>query len=791
MNRQQNKSEAPVLRAAALALFTVVIAPLSVAQTADYGDAPDMAGVNQFGPASGHYPTLNPTGNTAFPGRTGPHHLSLDQEVLGARVDAEGSARVVNGDWFDDGFKNFFFLLAQIPVPTYMTVEITIPGGASAGPRYVNVASDFNQDGKWQRYLDVLVQPVDEWVVRNHVINVPADISPGQTKSFVLPAFGWGSGLLFAYPTWFRVTLAEGPLNAPDFGLDGWDGSGPGPGFPTGETEDYFWRGYGIGIAPGGGSGNEGEVEGESEGEGEGEGEKEGEGTGEGEEGEPCDDVEIVWMPRIVPLGQEGARFCIRICNNCPTDVDVSITWQKVEGNNVGTTQAPDPATIPAGECAWVCFTSFWVDAEPVGNRLGRYRPIINVVSDKIYEKALSGDEVRFEDTMNPGYYSAPAQVQTGGGAALTSAIDLSSLVAPDALALLLPQVSDVAEIPDADQIKPVNKIQVCDGLNTVYHAVSILAPGPISPPALAELPISSNALLAGGCVLPVLYNPTTLQWEGLVDFYLREDAGLALLEVEKPGLYGLAGKMNATADVACEGTLVASEVVSGSGSMDTGTVSVQVDPLSREALFQVVHTVADVTSAAIHLGVSGEEGPILLDLGAPGSPIAAARTLTLNQLDHLLSGRLYVQLTSTTYPEGAIRGQLDCLAAEGEGEALEGEGDEGEGEAPEGESAEGDGESPEGEGDEGEGEAPEGEGGEGEALEGEGEAPEGEVIEGEVLEGEGEPVEGEEEPPCGCCRENGKIIGPQDAIQRMLADWLVVGVTVAIVLMLSAVRKF
>ena len=637
--------------------------------------------------------------------------------------------------------------------------------------------------------------------MRNHVINVPADISPGQTKSFVLPAFGWGSGLLFAYPTWFRVTLAEGLLNAADFGLDGWDGSGPGPGFPTGETEDYFWRGYGIGIAPGGGGGDEGEgeVEGENEGEGEGEGEKEGEGTGEGEEGEPCDDVEIVWMPRIVPLGQEGARFCIRICNNCPTDVDVSITWQKVEGNNVGTTQAPDPATIPAGECAWVCFTSFWVDAEPVGNRLGRYRPIINVVSDKIYEKALPGDEVRFEDTINPGYNSIPAQVQTGGGAALTSAIDLSSLVAPDALALLLPQVSDVAEIPDADQIKAANKDAACDGLNTVYHAVSILAPGPISPPALAELPLSSNALLAGGCALPVLYNPTTLQWEGLVDFSLRADAGLALLEVEKPGLYGLAGKMSLTANFECEGTLGASEVVAGSGSTDTGTVSVQVDPLSREALFQVMHTVADVTSAAIHLGVSGEEGPVLLDLGAPGSPIAVARTLTLDQLDQLLSGQLYVQLTSTTYPEGAIRGQLDCLAAEGEGEVLEGEGDEGEGEAPEGEG--GEGEMPEGEAVEGEGEAPEGEGGEGEAVEGEGdegesvegegEAPEGEPVEGETVEGEGEAAEGEDEPPCGCCREHGKAFAPYEDMKRMLADWLVVGLTIVAVLGLGATRRF
>ena len=724
MNRQQNKNRAGVLKAMFLGVVTAFLMPLSVAQTADYGDAPDMAGQNQFGPASGHYPTLNPTGNTAFPGRSGPYHLSLDQELLGVRVDAEGSARVVNGDWFDDGFKNFFFLLAQIPVPTYMTVEITLPGGASAGPRYVNVASDFNQDGKWQRYLDVLGTPVDEWVVRNHVINVPADISPGQTKSFVLPAFGWGSGLLFAYPTWFRVTLAAGPLNASDFGLDGWDGSGPAPGFPTGETEDYFWRGYGIGIAPGGAGANEGEgeIEGESEGEGEGEGEKEGEGTGEGEEGEPCDDVEIVWMPRIVPLGQEGARFCIRICNNCPTDVDVSITWQKVEGNNVGTTQAPDPATIPAGECAWVCFTSFWVDAEPVGNRLGRYRPIINVVSDKIYEKAFPAEDVRFEDTINPGYYGAPAQVQTPGGAALTTAMDLSSIAGPESLPVLLPQVTDISSILRADQVSVTPPDLACAGINTVYHAVDILSPGPIIPPALVELPVSSSTLLTGGCVSPVLYNPGTLQWEGLSEFSVLGGEGLVLLEVEKPGMYGLAGKMAATGTVECQGDLDGAEVVTGSASTDTGTVTVLANPLSREALIQVDHTVADAVSAAIHVGAAGEDGPVRVDLGAPDSPITTTHILTLEQLGLLKAGRLYVQLISATYPQGAIRGQLDCVPDEGEGEVPEGEGETVEGETVEGE---------------------------GENIEGEGEA----------FEGEGEPQEGEEEPDCGCCRPEGKTI--------------------------------
>jgi len=609
---------------------------------------------------------MHPTGNTVFPGRTGPYHLNPFEENLGKRVDTEGGARVVNVDWFDDGFKHFFFLLVQVPVPTYVTVDVTVPGGAPPGTRYINMAVDFDQDGKWRQYLDPLGQPVDEWVVRNVSVNVPGDITPGVTQPLVLPAFGWGSGLFFAYPTWFRVTLTQEPLNASDFGLDGWDGSGPGPGFVTGETEDYFWRGYGRGVAPGGGGGNnEGEpAEGEGEGEGE---EEEGEGTGEGEA--PCEDVRIVWMPRIVPLGQEGARFCIRVCNRCAEDVDVSIKWEKVDGNTVGTTQAPDPATVPAGRCIWICFTSFWIDAEPVGSRLGRYRPVIKVSSDKRGVAVFPGDEVLFQDTLDPSMYSVPAQVQTQGGSALTAALNLSELLDPDYFNLLLPQVHDWPMIEHAGQITYLPQPGICADVNSVYHAVDIQTPGELNPPALVELPVSTSALLEAGCVLPVRFNPATLLWEGLTAFYLQESEGLVFLEASKPGLYGLAGKVLDPGVFSCAGSMDATEVVPGSASGATGTLTVEVDPLTREAVFQISHTVASPLTAFVHTGVSGEAGPVLLDLGLPESPITAAQVLTLSQLELLREGRFYIEVTSNAYPEGDIRGQVDCGGGEGEGE--------------------------------------------------------------------------------------------------------------------------
>lgn len=107
-------------------------------------------------------------------------------------------------------------------------------------------------------------------------------------------------------------------------------------------------------------------------------------------------------------------------------------------------------------------------------------------------------------------------------------------------------------------------------------------------------------------------------------------------------------------------------------------------------------------------------------------------------------------------------------IPAEGEGESpVEGEApQEGEGEA----GVEGEGETP------AEGEVPEeGEGepvSEGEpSLEGEGEAP----VEGESMEGEGESEEGES---CGCCKAADKNLVPREGLERMLGDWLLIGLS-------------
>ncbi|MEM7355207.1 MAG: CHRD domain-containing protein, partial [Acidobacteriota bacterium] len=76
-------------------------------------------------------------------------------------------------------------------------------------------------------------------------------------------------------------------------------------------------------------------------------------------------------------------------------------------------------------------------------------------------------------------------------------------------------------------------------------------------------------------------------------------------------------------------------------------------------------HEVDDASAAHIHIGAPGENGPVVFDLGDPASPIRATWTdLTQADVDALLTGGLYVNIHSPTYPGGEIRGQIaGCFA--------------------------------------------------------------------------------------------------------------------------------
>jgi hypothetical protein len=72
-------------------------------------------------------------------------------------------------------------------------------------------------------------------------------------------------------------------------------------------------------------------------------------------------------------------------------------------------------------------------------------------------------------------------------------------------------------------------------------------------------------------------------------------------------------------------------------------------------------------TSAQIHEGGAGEDGPYIVSLAREGNTfkVPAGSRLTAEQLQSLKAGKLYVNVHSRTYSGGEIRGQLKWSAVQ------------------------------------------------------------------------------------------------------------------------------
>lgn len=190
---------------------------------ADFGDLQDPT-----------FPTLAASGSTP-PGRTGPYHLDVSKEWIGAAsvstTTLEPEAKVVDLDE-DDGFINVFVVSVDgLPANLgRVTVPVTTADGGAV--RYLNVALDINGDGVFRTYPSVGGRMQWEWAV----VNLPI-VYAGETK-VVTGDFT----LLMPVPMVLhaRATLTTEPIAPILFGANGWDGSGPLGGFSRGETEDHF-----------------------------------------------------------------------------------------------------------------------------------------------------------------------------------------------------------------------------------------------------------------------------------------------------------------------------------------------------------------------------------------------------------------------------------------------------------------------------------------------------------------------------------------------------------------------
>jgi len=113
-----------------------------------------------------------------------------------------------------------------------------------------------------------------------------------------------------------------------------------------------------------------------------------------------------------------------------------------------------------------------------------------------------------------------------------------------------------------------------------------------------------------------------------------------------------------------CHINLQNNRVVPPVPPVSSGTVYVDtilyLDTQNISYKITVEHTVANPVSAGLYAGGIGENGELVLDLGSAVSPIE--RVLTAEEAQLITGQELYVLITSSDYPEGELRAQLDCM---------------------------------------------------------------------------------------------------------------------------------
>ena len=97
-----------------------------------------------------------------------------------------------------------------------------------------------------------------------------------------------------------------------------------------------------------------------------------------------------------------------------------------------------------------------------------------------------------------------------------------------------------------------------------------------------------------------------------------------------------------------------------GTGSLATGFAVCELNADQTEMSIHVEHTVASPIDGHVHLGAPGVSGAIQFGFTSPVSPIGETWTVTDADVENLLAGNLYINIHSTPFPAGEIRGQVD-----------------------------------------------------------------------------------------------------------------------------------
>ena len=105
--------------------------------------------------------------------------------------------------------------------------------------------------------------------------------------------------------------------------------------------------------------------------------------------------------------------------------------------------------------------------------------------------------------------------------------------------------------------------------------------------------------------------------------------------------------------------TINGAQQVQPTTSTATGAFSGTYNSTDSKLTYTVTYQGFTPTSAHIHLGIPGANGPVAIPFATLTSPITGSITLTADQADKLLNNGMYVNMHSAQFSGGEIRGNI------------------------------------------------------------------------------------------------------------------------------------